>query len=468
MESLNSELAMTKPEGIKLEGEVQIPNDKSITHRAILFTSIANGQSRVKFHSIGRDNLASLRVMRQLGADISGSLSSKVYELAKSESVVQSMAQWSKDYSEIVVSGKGLHSLSAAGEVLDCGNSGTTSRLMCGILAGQKFKATITGDESLKSRPFKRITDPLSEMGAVFSSQNLPITVSGASLKPIEYLSPKASAQVKSAIFLAGLYAQAPTTVIESSLSRNHTELMLDSMGAEVKSFQQLDSSWKITSNLNGELSPIKIEIPGDFSAAAFFIVAASIIPGSKILIKNVGFNTSRIGLFEILKKMGANINPVEQRKVGGEDVVDLVVSHAELKGIKIDAKDVVKAIDEIPILAVAAAFANGVTEVSGASELRVKESDRIKMIVELLLTYGVNVEEKEDGFIIKGGCFTPDVDTSKQLTAWKECDDHRIFMSHTVLNLAFNSKIQLLEKEVVETSFPGFLEQFQGLIKEA
>ena len=218
---------MTKLTSIKLEGEVEIPNDKSITHRAILFSSIANGTSKIRFHSIGRDNLASLRVMRQLGADVTGSLSSKVYELAKLEGVVQSMAQWSKDYSEIIVSGKGLHSLAAAGEVLDCGNSGTTSRLMCGILAGQKFKATITGDESLKSRPFKRITDPLSQMGAVFSSDNLPITISGASLKPIEYVSPKASAQVKSAIFLAGLYAQAPCTVIESSLSRNHTELML-------------------------------------------------------------------------------------------------------------------------------------------------------------------------------------------------------------------------------------------------
>ena len=216
MESLNS---VTKLGGIKLEGEVDIPNDKSITHRAILFSSIANGQSKIRFRSIGRDNLASLRVMRQLGAEVSGSLSKEVYELAKSEGVIQSMALWSKDFSEIIVSGKGLHSLSAAGEVLDCGNSGTTSRLMCGILAGQKFKATISGDESLKSRPFKRITDPLSKMGGVFSADNLPITISGASLKPIEYVSPKASAQVKSAIFLAGLYAQAPTTVIESSLS---------------------------------------------------------------------------------------------------------------------------------------------------------------------------------------------------------------------------------------------------------
>ena len=238
-------------------------------------------------------------------------------------------------------------------------------------------------------------------------------------------------------------------------------------MGAEVKSFQQLDSSWKITSSLKGELSPIELEIPGDFSAAAFFMVAASIIPESKILIKNVGFNSSRTGLFDILKKMGADIKPVEKRKVGGEDVVDLMVSHSKLKGIKIDAKEVVKAIDEIPILAIAAAFANGVTEVSGASELRVKESDRIKMIVELLSSYGVDVEEKQDGFIINGRNIN-DAQPKNDLTdsAWKKCDDHRIFMSHAVLNLALNSKVELFEQSVVETSFPGFLEQFQALIK--
>jgi len=449
---------------IKLSGEVTIPNDKSITHRAILFSSIANGKSKIKFTSIGRDNLASLRVMRQLGAEVTGSLSKEVYELAKSEGVIQSMALWSRDYSELIVDGKGLHSLHAAGEVLDCGNSGTTSRLLCGILAGQKFKVTISGDSSLQSRPFKRITDPLSQMGAVFSSDNLPMSITGASLSPLEYQSPKASAQVKSAIFLAGLYCQKPVTVIESSLSRNHTELMLESMGAQIKSQQQLDLSWKITSDLNGELAPLEMEIPGDFSAAAFFMVAASIIPDSKILIKNVGFNSSRIGLLEILNKMGADIKPVGKRKVSGEDVVDLIVSYANLTGIDVDAKQVVHAIDEIPILAVAAAFANGTTTVSGASELRVKESDRIKMTVEFLSQYGVNIEEKEDGFIIKGGCFSE----GRPSEAWKHCEDHRIFMGNAVLNLAINSKLELFEKSVVETSFPGFLEQFQGIIKEA
>lgn len=445
-----------------LRGEVTVPNDKSLTHRSILFTPLASGQSVVRLHSIGRDNLASLRVMRQLGVKVSGSLSSEVYALAQSESVSTDMTHWAKEYSELRIKGGGLLSLVAPSEVLDCGNSGTTSRLLCGILAGQRFKATLTGDDSLRSRPFKRVTEPLSQMGAYFNSDRLPLTITGGALKGIEYVSPKASAQIKSAILLAGLYASSEVSVVEPALSRDHTELMLSAMGVEVQS-RSLDSgAWKICLNQTSQLNPIEIEVPGDFSAASFFIVAATIIPNSEVLIKNVGFNPTRTGLYDILLRMGAKIKPVNKRLVGGEVVVDLEVSSAELKSTEINADDVVRAIDEIPILAIAASFAEGQTIVSGASELRVKESDRIKMIIALLNDFGVPVVEAEDGFTVTGNT---KIASTGDSNLWSASGDHRILMSASVYAMAASGKINLLNKEVVETSFPCFVEKFTELL---
>ena len=449
-----------------LVGEVTIPNDKSITHRSILFAVLATGISRVKLHSVGRDNLASLRVARLLGAKISGNLSQEVYALAQSEGVSTDMNCWAKPHSELIINGDGLHSLKAPQEILDCGNSGTTSRLLCGILAGQKFKASITGDESLRSRPFKRVTDPLSQMGAHFSADMLPIRITGGELKGINYFSPKSSAQVKSAILLAGLYADSEVTVIEPSLSRDHTELMLLAMGVPITTSQQADGSWKICSRQVAQLSAIEIEVPGDFSAASFLMVAGSVVAGSDILIKNVGFNPTRIGLYDILLRMGADITPTNKRLVGGEVVVDLKVKYAKLTATTVTAADVVRAIDEMPILAVAAAFAEGLTEVSGAMELRVKESDRIKMIVALLQDYGIKIEEREDGFSVIGNSkgIPSGRSSTKDGSDWSECGDHRILMSSAVLGLALNRKLELLHQEVVETSFPGFKEKFQDL----
>lgn len=445
-----------------LVGEVLVPNDKSITHRSILFTPLANGTSTVKLNSVGRDNLASLRVMRQLGAKISGNLSKEVYELAQSEGVSSEMNCWAKEYSELKIVGSGLHSLKAPTEVLDCGNSGTTSRLLCGILAGQRFRATLTGDESLQSRPFKRVTDPLSQMGAHFNSDRLPLTITGAALKGINYNSPKASAQIKSAVLLAGLYADGEVVVTEPAVSRDHSELMLTAMGVDVRSKSNAENLWEVSLHPVKELKPLEIEVPGDFSAAGFFMVAASIIPNSEVLIKNVGFNSSRTGLYDILLRMGANIKPINSRIIGGELVVDLEVRAAALKATEVTAIDVIRAIDEIPILAVAAIFAEGTTVVTGASELRVKESDRIKMIVALLEDYEVNIIESEDGFSVEG--YSQKTHKAKT-RSWSTCGDHRILMSASVLSLALAGHLELSHKEVVETSFPKFSEKFTSLL---
>lgn len=445
-----------------LRGEVLVPNDKSITHRSILFTPLASSDSRVRLDSIGRDNLASLRVMRQLGAKISGNLSKEVYELAQSEGVSSEMTCWAKEYSELKIKGAGLHGLKAASEILDCGNSGTTSRLLCGILAGQRFKASLTGDHSLKSRPFSRVTEPLSLMGAHFSSDHLPLTVTGAALRGINYNSPKASAQIKSAILLAALYANSEVLLTEPALSRDHTELMLAAMGVPVVSKANSVGRWQVSLSQVNELKGLEIEVPGDFSAAAFFMVAGSIIPNSEILIKNVGFNPSRTGLFDILLRMGAKISPVNRRVVGGEAVVDLEVCSADLVATEVSAADVVRAIDEIPILAVAACFAEGTTVVTGASELRVKESDRIKMIVALLQDFGFEVTESSDGFSVFGRTKAA---TNIKNSSWSESGDHRILMSAAVLGFALHKKLEVLHREVVETSFPRFNDKFTSLI---
>lgn len=453
-----------------LSGEISVPADKSITHRAVIFSSLAEGKSCVRASCLGRDNLASLRIMRQLGVAIEGSFNEKVSLLCAEEGLA-GFKRSADDYCELIINGRGFAGLTEPAAVLDCGNSGTTARLLTGVLAGRPFGAQLTGDESLRSRPFKRVTEPLSQMGASFSAEHLPFTVSGGALKGIDYLSPRASAQVKSALLLAGLQAEGRTCITEPRQSRDHTERMFQSMGCELQIGARENGTWQVVLPAGRRpLRPLDITVPGDFSAAAFFIVAASIIPGSHVRIVNLGFNHTRIGLYQILKRMGAEINVLNLRLVGGEEVVDLEIRSAELHGVDIGEGDVLLAIDEIPILAVACALAKGTSRISGASDLRVKESDRLAMTAALLSSFSCAVEEQRDGLIIHGGAEQETRPGSRatpqplQDAVWRRSGDHRIAMSGAVMELALCGHFSVQDLKAVETSFPEFVECFQSL----
>ncbi len=452
-----------------LRGEISLPGDKSISHRAILFSSFARGKARVLTSVLGRDNFASLRIMRQLGTKASGALSQKMLSLA-SEEGLDGFSLSGDDTCEIVIEGMGLQGFSSAGSALDCGNSGTTARLLCGLLSGQQFESQLIGDHSLQSRPFKRVTEPLGHMGARFSGDRLPLTIfgpEGAKLKGIAYDSPRASAQVKSALLLAGLQADGDVRVSESHCSRDHTERMLSAMGCHLESGLRADGRWEVLlpdSGKRDHYDALDIVVPSDFSAAAFFLVAGSIVPGSEIMMRNVGFNKTRIGLFSILEGMGASFTCENARSVGGEEVVDILVRSASLRGVSVSAEDVVLAIDEIPILAIAAAFAEGETLISGASELRVKESDRLTMTANILQYFGVPVEELPDGLRIQGQSFEAPGTIERVDDSWKSTGDHRIAMSGAVLGFAQGLGFELHDKEAVETSFPTFADCFQLL----
>jgi len=455
-----------------LSGTVCLPGDKSITHRSILFGAIANGVSRVKMRTVGRDNLASLRIVSQLGVRYELQVPSHYKELAEQEKIILSGIS-PDEYCYLKIFGVGLDGLTASNEPLDCGNSGTSARLLCGLLAGFPFKSTLCGDESLSKRPFKRVTAPLSQMGASFSAENLPLEIIGSkALSGINHISANSSAQVKSAILLAGLHSDQPVTITEPTQSRDHTERMFSAMGCELRQAADGNGNWvvqlKSVPRANG-LSPLEVEVPGDYSAAAFFVVAASIIPNSKVTIENVGFNKSRIGLHHILLKMGARIDTLESREVAGEEVVNLCVSSAPLVGVEISGEDVALAIDEIPILAVAAAFANGTTRIRGAEELRVKESDRIAMVAALLKSFSIKVEEFKDGLSIEGNpnllSSNPAVDPQLE-KVWRNCGDHRISMAGAILEFALSGHCRVSNVPAVETSFPKFKETFESLLK--
>ncbi len=449
----------------RLKGEINIPADKSIAHRAILFCSIANGKSIITANTLGRDNLASIRVMQHLGVAIKAAFTKELFKIAQEEALVDiSLSDGLECQIEIV--GMGLRGLSKPNQSLYCGNSGTTSRLLTGVLSGQHFSATITGDESLSRRPFKRVTEPLGQMGAKFSGDTLPLIITGKELTGITYQSPRASAQVKSAILLAGLYADGATTVIEPSQSRDHTERMLRAMGCEIQEEETANGKWEVKlakTPENKNLQSLIMSVPGDFSAAAFFIVVGLLASESKITIKNVGWNESRNGLYDILLRMGANIIIVNAREVGGEKVVDIKVSSSELCGVEVGAVDVVRAIDEIPILAVAAAAAKGTTTITGAQELRVKESDRLALMADLLKSFGVSLTEQEDGLTINGsGEFK--IGEGKIRDTWLKSGDHRIAMSGAVMDFISTGEFEILDYKAVETSFPTFLSCFQQL----
>lgn len=422
---------------------VRVPGDKSVTHRALLLGAVANDESRLRGLLSGEDCQRTASAMRALGANI---------------------PELPADGSEIVVPGVGLGGLRSAESLLDCGNSGTTARLLLGLLAGLPVEARLTGDASLRSRPMRRVTEPLAEMGARFwevgEPDRLPLTVRGGSLHSIEYTSPVASAQVKSALLLAGLTGGVEVTVIEPSRSRDHTERMLRRMGASVREAVTADG-WEVSLDTPPtELVPLDLTVPGDFSSAAFLIALGLLRGGSrKLTILNVGLNPTRTGLLDVLREMGGRIDVENLREAedpAGEPAGDLVVSPSDLSGVSLGGEAIPMLIDEIPILAVVAALASGVTEIRDASELRVKESDRIEVLAENLTAVGARVDELPDGLRIKGG-------TRSLEGAAAVHGDHRIAMAFGVLGGLPGTSVTVDDPGVADVSFPGFW----GLIRD-
>jgi len=407
-------------------GDITVPGDKSIAHRAVILGSIARGRSRIFNLSGGDDNSRTVRAFRQMGIEIF------------------------RDGDGLCVDGKGWKGLSAPGKPIDCGNSGTTIRLLSGLLAGRPFESELDGDASLRKRPMQRIIDPLRSMGAQIESKSgngvAPLTIRGGGLRGIEYSMPVASAQVKSAILLAALQADGTTTLIEPQKSRDHTEVMLRGFGAQVAVEDR-----KISLAGGQELSAQEVRIPGDISSAAFFLVAAAMIPGSDLTIRNVGCNPTRDGVMIILRRMGAAIEYLNQRVEAGEPVADLRVRGGGLKGVDVGPELVARTIDEYPVLAVAAALADGVTTFSDVKELRYKESDRIAAMSAGLRALGVAVEAREDGMTIRGG--------KLKGGAVESCGDHRIAMSFAIAALASAEGVAIDDAACVDISFPSFFD---------
>ena len=412
--------------GGALRGELRVPGDKSMSHRAIMLGALADGVTRVSGFLEGEDALATLAAFRAMGVSIERPAAGKV-----------------------VVRGVGLHGLQAPGKPLDLGNAGTGMRLLAGLMAGQSFDTILTGDASLCSRPMGRIIDPLKLMGADIRSEDggrPPLRICGGrDLRGIHYDLPMASAQVKSCVLLAGLYGRGRTSVTEPAPTRDHTERMLRGFGYEVTK-----ENGVISLQGGGTLRACDIEVPADISSAAFFLVAASISPGSELLLTHVGINPTRIGVINILSLMGADITLHNQREVGGEPVADIRVRHAPLRGIDIPVDQVPLAIDEFPALFIAAACADGRTVLRGAEELRVKESDRIAAMAEGLDTLGVRNQVLEDGLIIEGGSPIGGGVIHTHM-------DHRIAMAFSIAALRAREEIRVLDCDHVATSFPGF-----------
>ena len=447
-----------------LSGTITVPGDKSISHRAVMFGSLAEGTTEITNFLPGADCLSTIRCFRQMGIDI----------------------DISPDQTHVLVHGRGLHGLRAPDGILDCGNSGTTMRLLSGILAGQSFSSGLTGDASIQKRPMKRVIQPLTQMGAEIRGrlQNgedtgcAPLKITGnRPLHGIAYRSPVASAQVKSCILLAGLYADCPTVVAEPSLSRNHTELMLSSFGAKLRTGSFSDVACGLPSSLAEQsalqnlctlpsaaimpdptLEGISVDVPGDISSAAYFICAALMVPGSRVVLKNVGINPTRDGILRVVKAMGGDVRILSSSTSGGEPSADLAVSSSPLRGTVIEGSLIPALIDELPVIAVLAATADGDTVIRDAGELRVKESDRLAIITENLTAMGASVEPLEDGMIIHGG-------RSLHGAVLESYGDHRIAMSFAVAALAAGDAAEIRNAECVNISYPGFYRDLQKLI---
>ena len=425
-----------------LKGAISVPGDKSISHRALMFAGLAVGRSRITGLLEGEDVLATAAAMRQLGAQISRG----------------SDGIWTVD-------GVGVGSLLEPKQALEMGNSGTSTRLLMGLVASHAITATFTGDASLSGRPMKRVIDPLSLMGASFeasASGTLPLMLRGAApAVPITYRLPVASAQVKSAVLLAGLNTPGITRVIEPVPTRDHTERMLTGFGAKIEVGVE-NGETVIAIHGEADLKPMDVTVPGDPSSAAFFMVAATIVPGSDLTIMNVGLNPTRAGLLTVLHQMGADIEEISPREVGGEPVADLRVRHAQLVGVDVDPAIAPAMIDEFPVLFVAAALAVGTTRTSGLEELRVKESDRLAAMAAALTSVGARIEEHEDGLTIHGTGGEPLRGSSNGCV--KSLLDHRIAMSMAVAGLASTGGVEVDDISPVGTSFPTFM----GLLDKA
>ena len=417
--------------GGRLAGVLRVPGDKSISHRSIMLGALAEGTTRVTGFLEGEDAIATMNVFRALGVAIEG-----------------------PDRGRVTVRGVGMHGLQAPTGVLDCGNAGTAMRLLAGLLAGQGFDCELTGDDSLRRRPMKRVAGPLGEMGAVIETAEggrPPLRIRGGQrLRGIDYAMPVASAQVKSSLLLAGLYAAGRTCVTEPAPTRDHTERMLTAFGYPV----ERDGD-RICVEGGGRLTATDIEVPADISSAAFFMVGASIAPGSDVILAHVGINPTRTGIIEILRLMGADITLTNVRTVGGEPVADIRVRHAPLEGVVVPEELVPLAIDEFPVLFIAAANARGETIVTGAEELRVKESDRIQVMADGLGAIGVRATPTPDGMRVTGGAYGGGTIDSH--------GDHRIAMAFAMAALRATGPTTILDCANVATSFPGFVELAAG-----
>ena len=417
-----------------IRGSVAVPGDKSISHRSVMLGSIARGTTEIHGFLEGADCLSTISCFRHMGVDIEN----------KNDVVT--------------VHGKGLHGLSAPSVPLDCGNSGTTTRLISGILAAQGFSAVLTGDASIQKRPMGRIITPLSMMGAdiksIHGNDCAPLQITGKPLSGICYDSPVASAQVKSAILLAGLYAEGETCVTEPQISRNHTELMLKFFGAELESKGTTVTIWPAT-----ELFGNRIDVPGDISSSVYFVAAGLILPNSEVLIKNVGINPTRAGLIKVCEAMGADLTLLNEDHENAEPTADLLVRTSSLRGCVIEGDIIPTLIDELPTIAMMACFAEGTTVIRDAAELKVKESNRIAIMVENLRAMGADVEETEDGMIIHGGkpLHGAVVDSHK---------DHRIAMTFAVAALAADGETEIIDADCVDISYPAFYEELEKLTK--
>ncbi|WP_044934606.1 3-phosphoshikimate 1-carboxyvinyltransferase [Pseudobutyrivibrio sp. LB2011] len=423
-------MAITKVKSLK--GEITVPGDKSISHRGVMFGAISEGITELTGFLDGADCRSTISCFKAMGIDIT------------------------QEHDHVVIHGKGLEGLSAPSKMLDVGNSGTTTRLISGILAGQKFISSLNGDESIQKRPMGRIITPLTSMGAHIKSIKdngcAPLEIGGAPLHAIHYDSPVASAQVKSCVLLAGLYADGVTSVTEPVISRNHTELMLKGFGADIKS-EGLTASIVGRPRLIGQ----KITVPGDISSAAYFIVAGLICPNADLLIKNVNTNPTRAGIIQVAKNMGGNIELLNERIVSGEPVADIHVSSSDLHGCEVSGEIIPTLIDELPVIAVMAACAKGTTVIKDAAELKVKESDRIATVTENLKNMGADITPTDDGMIIMGG-------ESLHGTTIKTYKDHRIAMSFAIAGLVANGETSFDDEGCCVISYPDFFETLKAL----
>jgi len=410
----------------RLSGCILVPGDKSISHRGVIFGSIAKGTTRLKNFLMGEDCISTIRAFREMGVSI---------EVLENDT--------------IIIQGKGLRGLTAPSRNIDAGNSGTTARLLMGLLSGQNFQSTLVGDESLQKRPMNRVAIPLKKMGASIKwleeEGTLPLTIQGGNLKGIEYSMPVASAQVKSALILATMYAENPSKIHQPAPSRDHTEIMLKAFGGQIDSNPTTITAYPVQ-----ELYAQDIYIPGDMSSAAYFITAGLIVPNSIITIKNVGLNPTRTGILDVYRDMGAHISIENYRASGGEPLGDITVKTSSLKGITIEGELIPRLIDEIPIIALAATQATGTTIIRNAEELKVKESNRINSIVNTLKTMGADIEATEDGMIING----PTALLGQDIYPGT---DHRIVMMGAIAALIAEGKTNIHGAKWADISYPGF-----------